>query len=131
MLTLFPSLLFYKFFAPTILRVAASGVIIALAYEHFLKRTDIEKLLTPLVGKLASPATWLWVLIEAAVAVALLVGFYTQAAAIVGIILAIKSLIMRPRALVPFGHVADWLLLVICLSLLLTGAGAFAFDLPL
>jgi uncharacterized membrane protein YphA (DoxX/SURF4 family) len=130
-LTLFPGLLDYSFYAPTILRVAAALVIASLALAHWQKRDELHKLLRPLTGSSARFLVPLAVLVEAATAMLLFIGLYTQAAAIVGMFLALRSLILRPRALAPYGHAADWLLLSICASLLLTGAGAIAFDLPL
>ncbi len=132
MLNPFPSLLNLTFFAPLIVRVVAAGVILYMAHVHRVRRPELVKLLSPIVGRKAGTLVWLVIVLEAATGILLLVGLYTQYAAIVGIILSIRSLLAIPhRALSPFDRAADVLLLGICVSLLLTGAGAFAFDIPL
>ena len=131
MLNPFPSLLVLSFFAPTIVRTVAAIVIGVLTYHHYQNQREIRSIISPIVGKLAEPLLWLVIIIEAATTVCLFVGFETQIAAIVGALLAIRSIIVRPRALSPFDRSADWLLLAICCSLLLTGAGAYSFDIPL
>ena len=131
-LTPFPSLLMYNFFAPTLLRVAAAIIFAYLAYRHFKNRDEIARMRFPIVGQGAWIA-WCAVLAEVALALALFFGYYTQFAAIVGALSALKHIIWRGKYPNFFWltHSAAFLLLVIMLSLLLTSAGAFAFDLPL
>ncbi|MDE2213174.1 MAG: hypothetical protein KGJ34_01420 [Patescibacteria group bacterium] len=131
MLNPFPSLLDYTFFAPTLLRIVAAIVIAVMVRHHFKNQREIRALIHPIVGNLARYLLALVLLIEAAVAVCLFVGFETQLAAIVGALLAIRSLLVRPRVLSPFDRTTDWLLLAVCVSLLITGAGGYAFDVPL
>lgn len=131
MLNPFPSLLTYSFFAPTILRIVAACVFLMLARTHWKKQAEIKTLLMPIAHGFALSLTWLLIAIETAVGAALLIGFGVQIAAIVGTLLALKSLIIRPRSLQPLSHSAGWLLLAVCLSLVFLGAGAFAFDIPL
>lgn len=132
MLNPFPSLLTYAFFGPLVVRLAAAGVILMMANIHRVRRNELRHLVSPIVGKNAGWLIWLVILIEIATGVLLFVGLYTQWAAIIGMMLAIRSLIAVPhKALSPFDRSTDVLLFAICLSLLITGAGAFAFDLPL
>jgi len=131
MLNPFPSLLTYSFFAPTVLRVVAACVIIMRAYSHWRRQAEIGSLLTPLVGKLSVALVWLLILIEAGTGGALFVGAKVQIAAIFGVLLALKSLIVRPRGIMLLSRSSGWLLFAICLALLVLGAGAFAFDIPL
>ena len=131
MLNVFPSLLVYSFFAPTILRVVAAAIILTMAHIHRVRRDEIIKLFTPILGNLATYILWVVVAVEAAVGFGLFIGLYTQVAALIGIILAIRSLVARPQALSPFDRTTDWLLLAVCVSLVFTGAGALAFDIPL
>ncbi len=132
MLNPFPELLVYQLLAPTLLRMAVALVFAYLAYRHFEHRESISKTRFPVVGQ-GAWIVWLSIIIEAAVAVALFFGYYTQVAAILGAIGAIKHIVWRGKFPNFFWltRSAAFLLLVICLSLLLTGAGAFAFDLPL
>jgi uncharacterized membrane protein YphA (DoxX/SURF4 family) len=76
---------------------------------------------------------WLAVIVEAAVAAGLFFGYYTQIAALVGALTALKQIVWRGKypSFFWLTRSAAFLLLIICLSLLLTGAGAFAFDIPL
>ncbi len=131
MLTQFPALLSYSFFAPTLLRAAAAVVIALLALTHVRREDELEAIFSPLVSKFAPTFAWLLVIIEAAVAIALFVGYRTQVAAIAGALLALMMLLAGPRIMAPRDRSAAFLLLVVCISLLALGAGAFAFDLPL
>jgi uncharacterized membrane protein YphA (DoxX/SURF4 family) len=132
MLNVFPELLVYQLLAPTLLRMAVVLVFAYLAYRHFEHREDISKTRFPVVGQ-GMWIVWLTIIIEVATAAALFFGYYTQVAAILGAIGAIKHIVWRGKFPNFFWltRSAAFLLLVICLSLLLTGAGAFAFDLPL
>lgn len=132
MLSDFPQLLVYGFFAPTLLRVAAAAVFFYLAYYHFTHKEQIAHTRFPVVGEGVWIA-WFAIAVELAVAVALLLGWHTQTAALLGAIVALKQavwhwayphLFILPRS-------AAFLLLAVTLSLILTGAGALAQDLPL
>ena len=133
MLNPFPQLLALGFFAPTLLRVAAALVFFYITYVLTTKRREVLETPLPIVGTMP-----LWLLRSAAaiialIALSLLVGYDTQWAAILGAVVALKCLVWRHRypTLIPLSHIASLLLLAICLSLLVTGAGGFAQDLPL
>lgn len=131
-LTPFPQLLDFGIFAPTLLRVAVALVFVYLAYTHFRNREALGDIHFPLVGK-ADWVVWLAVLAEAAVALALFFGYYTQIAALVGLLAMLKHLIWQkkyPQFFV-LARGTTLLMFVVLFSLLLTGAGAFAFDLRL
>lgn len=132
MLNPFPELLVYSFFAPTIIRVAAALAFFYLATLHYKRREEIGRTHFVVVGA-HGWVVWVMIVFEAAVGLALLLGYYVQIAALLGALAALKSLIWKrryPQAF-PLSNVASFLLLVICLSLLLSGAGALAYDLPL
>ena len=130
MLNPFPELLVYSFFAPTLLRVAVALAFLYIAYMQYLRRTQISALHFPIVGQ---NFAWFAIAFHTIVGVALLVGYYTQVAAIVAIAGLVKGWWLNKRypsvVIVPTSTIL--LLLVICLSLLLSGAGALAFDVPL
>ena len=132
MLNSFPNLLTYGFFAPTLLRVAAALVFAYLAYTHFKNKDQIAQTGFPIIGK-GEWIAWLAVLIEGAAALGLFLGYYTQISAIVGAAVAIKSSFWSGKYPDFFilSRSTSFLLLIICLSLLVTGAGKLAFDLPL
>ncbi len=126
-----PQLFSYTFFVPTLLRVAAAFVFGGIAKTQWRARAENHALLAPLLGTLSRSALTLLVTVEYAVAIALLVGWHTQIAAIVGAILVLKYLFVRPHSLSPLSSTAKWLLLVICLSLIALGGGALALDIHL
>lgn len=132
MLSLFPQILFLAPLSATILRLAAALVFLSIAYTHYVQRRELAEQSLPLVGR----ALWVVpfaIVIEILIAVSLGCGIYTQLGAVVGAIGAAKFFALKnvyPR-FIPLSRTASGLLFVICISLLLTGAGAFAFDLPL
>lgn len=132
MLSVFPQILFLAPLSATILRIAAGFVFLYLAYVHFGKRTRAADEIAPIVGG-ARVILVIYSLIELVVGICLIIGLWTQAAALIGFLIGAKMLIIRKalKDLKPISELSYFLLAVICLSLLFTGAGAFAFDLPL
>lgn len=135
MLSLFPQLLFLSALSATLLRVVAGAYLLFLAYRIFVTRRESSTVTRPIIG---NPPSWILLIaagITAIIAVLLITGFWTQAAAIVGTLISLKLLVLPRRFLFPiasdFPRSTAVLLLVICISLIVTGAGAFAFDLPL
>ena len=133
MLNPFPELLVYGILSPFMLRVAVGTALFYLAVHHYREREGLLHLLSPLVGKLSRIAMPAFVIVEVLAAGAFIVGAYTQIAAIVACSLFLKSSLVKSRltALAPLSHTAYLLLFIISLSLLFSGAGGFAFDLPL
>jgi len=132
MLNPFPDLLTFGFFAPTILRFAAACIFFYLAYRHYQNRDAISRTRYPIVGT-GGWIVWCAIILEFIVALGLFLGYYTQITAIIGVIAALKHIVWRGKfpAFFWLTRSAALLLLVICFSLLLSGAGALAFDLPL
>ena len=133
MINPFPQLLDYGFFAPTLLRTAAACMLFYIAWRVSKGAARLASTPFPLVGK-----TRPWVMQLAAGATALigsflLVGFATQWDAILGALVALKLMWFQSKLepVVTLQNATYILLLVICLSLLATGAGALAVDLPL
>jgi uncharacterized membrane protein YphA (DoxX/SURF4 family) len=128
----FPDLLVYGIFAPTLLRVA---VAIALAWAVSLQwrsRHELSRQRFPVVGH-GAWILWTMLTVEALTLLGLLFGYYTQWAALLGALIALKFAVWGSRypKFFPLSRVASFLIVVICLSLLLSGAGQFAYDLPL
>lgn len=132
MLTLFPGLLVYSFFAPTLVRVAGAIIFLYLAYYHFQNKDELAQTRFPMVGA-GMWIPWLSVLVELVVGAGLFFGYYTQVSAMVGAIVALKYFVWSGKYphFFALSRATTFLLFVICISLLLTGAGALAFDLPL
>lgn len=133
MLNPFPSLLVYSFFVPTLLRTTVAVAFFYIAYYLGREEKKFVGVKIPIVGTMRSWMVWVSVIVSALVALCLLIGFETQWAALVGILIMSKHLwATRSYAkYLPFTCITYTLLLIICLSLLFSGAGAFAFDLPL
>ncbi len=132
MLNTFPQLLVYGFFAPTILRAAVACAFFYLAWYHWKKRAELSRVKFIVVGS----GVWIPILaaiIELAVGVGLFVGYYAQIAALLGLLFVFKCSVWRKKypQFFPLSQIANILLAAICLSLLLSGAGALAFDVPL
>lgn len=132
MLNPFPGLLVYGFFAPTLLRLAVAVVFAWAAWSQWSHRKELGHVRFPLVGG-GAWVVWLTLLVEILAALGLFFGYYTQWAAILGALLALKYAVWDHRypKFFPLSRAAALLILVICLSLLLSGAGALAYDLPL
>jgi len=132
MLNTFPNLLVLGFFAPTLLRVAVACLFFYAAYAAYKHRGAAAQMRFPLIGE-ASWAGGFTTLMYAVIGLMLLFGAYTQIAALLAGIVSIKGLLFYKRfgPFFPYSRSTYVLLLVICLSLLVSGAGAFAYDLPL
>ena len=114
MLSLFPQLLFLDPLAPFAIRVALAVLLALAAWQHLSRRDHLARACS---------------IFEIAVATALVAGAWTQAAAIVGFLYMGLALIFPRIRTYPISTTA--LALVMLATLVVTGAGAFAFDLPL
>jgi uncharacterized membrane protein YkgB len=114
MLSLFPQILFLAPFSALFLRISLAILFANASWRH-VAQTNIT--------------TRIFAILEIAVAAALLAGAWTQAIALVGALLIVIGLFV-PSLRISTRSTA-LLALVMCFSLLVTGAGAVAFDLPL
>ena len=137
MLNPFPELLVYGFFAPTVLRIAAAGVLFYLTYFYIAHREDIGRAHLPFIGAVGPGIAWLIAAGTGLIAAGFLFGYYTQIMALLGILGMIKYAVywrFYPHLLTlrfPLSLSTMLLFFIICLSLLLSGAGGLAYDLPL
>ncbi|MCC7500842.1 hypothetical protein IT396_03555 [Candidatus Nomurabacteria bacterium] len=132
MLNPFPDLLTYSFFAPTLLRFAAACAFAYGAYFLWQNQKQIGQKRFPIIGH----APWLGgaaAVAHGILAAALAFGYHTQISALAGALGALKGIFFAEqyREVFPFSKSTYFLLLFVLLSLLLTGAGALAKDLPL
>jgi len=134
-LNVFPDLLVLQRLAPFILRVVIGIIIINLGYLKFKSERPRWKLFFEGFGatKNANLFTSMFGTIEIIGGIALVIGLYTQLAALVFSLLTFVEVYTeyKESALVKRNIVFYILLLAIAVSLLFTGAGAFALDLPL
>ena len=114
MLSLFPQILFLSPFAALAIRLAIAIYLALSAWQHMAHRDTLTRTLS---------------VVEVAVAVALLVGAWTQIAALIGFVVVAAGLAYPKMRHYPMTTVI--LMCVMLASLVVTGPGAFAFDLPL
>jgi len=134
MLNPFPDLLTYGLLAPFILRVVVGFIFVNLGALVF--KNEKERWLSSLTNlKIPSPKIALKILgaIEIAGGVMLVLGLYTQIAALVlGLLTFAEAYTEYKDPLILKRNFVFYIMLLsITLSLLLSGAGAFAIDLPL
>jgi uncharacterized membrane protein YphA (DoxX/SURF4 family) len=121
-LSLFPYLLSYQQLSPFIIRVVV-GVTLA----HF----GYRKIKGHGQSSGSNSMTYGW--LEAMVAIFLVIGFWTQAAAMICVVILLIKIgfKIREKKFLSDGVNYYILLLAMAVSLIFTGAGAFAIDLPL
>lgn len=134
MLNPFPDLLTYSLLAPFILRVVAGLIFVNLGILAF--KNEKERWLTSLsILRVPNPKLVLKIMgsIEIMAGAMLVLGFYTQIAALVLALLVFCETYVEYKdpLILKRNFVFYIMLLAIVLSLLLSGAGAFAIDLPL
>lgn len=133
MLNIFP-ILFLSMLAHAILRVMLGGALLALGYRHLLtQRRALSRSVRPVLRKCALPASIMLGVFEVVIGTLFVLGAWTQLAALGMIVYALCMLAFR-GAFVGAPLPDRWfyaVALAAALSLLITGAGAFAFDLPI
>lgn len=133
MLNPFPELLVYGLIAPFIVRIAIGSALLYLSVEHYRGRRDIAELLRPLMGRAGKSMAVVLALFELGTGALLLVGAWTQLSALLAMVLTLKPLFLKAhlKGLMPYEKATYGLMFLMAFSLLLSGAGAFAFDIPL
>ncbi len=114
MLSLFPDILFLAPFSAFLLRISLGLVIGYAGWTHFSHEDNIARAFG---------------ILESAVALTLIAGVWTQAAALAALVIILLHFSVPRLRTATLGTAL--LSLAISLSLLVTGAGAVAFDLPL
>ena len=132
MLNIFP----IQFLAPlayTLLRVVLGFIFIRFGIIHITKRDSLKHILTFPQRRFGLFFTWFLIFAELLIGILFLLGFLTQIAALLSIILSIKMILLHKRFIHPCipSTLTYTLMLLISLSLFITGAGYLAFDLPL
>ncbi len=116
-----------------ILRVITGFIFLVLGYRHFKQRVTLYPILKVKLFPFGKLVTASLIITELIVGILFILGLYTQIAALVVIVMSVKMILLRKY----FSHPAlpsrlTYLLLFgIGFCLFITGAGAFAFDLPI
>ena len=134
MLNPFPELLAYSLLAPFILRLALGLIFLDLGVLKL--RGERGRWIASFEALYLRPADFfvtLYALIQIVGGLLLIVGLWTQVAALAFVIFSGIELYVEWRAKEIFKRDLFFhlLIFVISLSLLITGAGAYAFDIPL
>ncbi len=132
MVNVFP-ILFLAPLAHTVLRIVAGLLLAKLALRHVHHAKELApRLHFPFFPFPNFLALWL-ALTELVIAFMYIAGFYTQIAALIAMVYCIKFIVLYRKVQGP--HIPSKmffvLLFAVSLSLFITGAGAFAFDLPI
>lgn len=134
MLNFFP-IQFLSMFAYALLRVCIGILLIRAGWKHIGSRREIQGPLayTFPFFPLGSTALWIIAITELASGIMFLLGLYTQIGALLSMVLCLKLIIWNSRLPMPFFEKRSFytLLFFASLSLFITGAGVFAFDLPI
>ncbi|MFA6536446.1 MAG: DoxX family membrane protein [Candidatus Paceibacterota bacterium] len=124
MLSIFPNLLTYGLAGPTLLRIVAGLIIIYSGYQLYRSLSAPKSILARIIA-----------LLEVLGGIFLVIGLFTQPVALVLILIlliqALKSKTPRWAGAIVYNKRVYLLLIVILLSLLVSGPGFLAFDLPL
>lgn len=137
MLSLFPDFIYLGVaFSPLVIRLCVAVALIGLARHHLRHKDSLAKLVSefaPWLSPHASLAARLSPAITIAVAVCLFLGLFTQGAAVLAAIAAVKVIYFKKKYpdIAPESRSFYVLVLVLSLLLVFAGAGPFAFDLPL
>jgi uncharacterized membrane protein YphA (DoxX/SURF4 family) len=116
-----------------ILRVAFGFVLLVLGFRHLKHKESLYQTLVLRIFPFGKTATFILIIAEIVLGIMFILGYYTQIAAIIAMGISFEMLLMRNKfktSLLP-SRLMYLLFLGIALSLFITGAGAFAFDLPI
>jgi len=134
MLSIFPSLFAFEFFAPLILRAVVGAIFVYFGYTKIYKDKVSKISSFESVGmKPAKMFFWASALLEIVGGLFLILGLYTQVAAAVLSIIIIGAIYMKIRKPAALSSGFDFLILILAVlvSLLFLGGGIWAIDLPL
>lgn len=137
MLNVFPEFLFLGLLAPFLIRVAVGILFFLIGYSYLFKMRNSMFEQTKTVGKpFVLFLVWFGGIFEMLIGLFLIAGFLTQIVAIAGALIALNALIgkwkyINLNGIAKYSKTFYFLVFIVCLSLLFSGAGAFAIDLPL
>lgn len=130
MLNPFP-IQFLALLAYAILRIIVGAILLYLGFSHIQHRAVLKEQFSQF--RFGLVLVWYLGTLEIIVGMMFIFGFYTQIAALLSMLMAIKFIVLKGRFTSPLipGRLFYILLFGASLSLFVTGAGIFAFDLPI
>jgi uncharacterized membrane protein YphA (DoxX/SURF4 family) len=135
MLNTFPELLNYAILAPTMIRFLLSFVLITTGVTMIKPSTRalFSAYFASKEYPLASFLPWKFATVQILLGIFLFFGFFTQISSLIAIYIFFSLFYIENRAEKILPHTSNFYLVMIIISmtLLFTGAGAFAVDLPL
>jgi putative oxidoreductase len=134
MLNPFPELLSFTLMAPLLIRVAVGVFFISFGWNKLTKEREHRSSFFDSIGlRPAGVYVTLLGLLQIIIGVCLIIGFFTQVAAILATVIMFVSYIIKVRhPEMLFNTTSIYaLLFIMALTLVFTGAGLFAIDLPL
>lgn len=134
MLNTFPELLNYSLLAPTLLRLILAFVLITVGIDTITKKRSLfASYFISREFPLANLLPWKFGISEIILGLFFFFGFFTQVASLIAIYILLSLFFIENRAekILPHNSTFYLIMIVIAISLLFSGAGAFAVDLPL
>ena len=133
--SLFPDLFTYSFIAIFVLRAFVGFMFLSFAHQTYrYERAQYKTFFHRFSKKGASSFLWFAFAIELILGIAILVGYYTQLAALIGGTLLLVAFFVKKKlpALLPYSTPSFYFMFcILTFSFLFLGPGAFAFDYPL
>lgn len=132
MLSIFPDLLTYNLLGITIVRLVLGFLGVYLGFVILSKKNKLTEFVTSLKFPMAEVIPWILSIVFIISGGMLIIGLYTQVVCVVLAYLLLKLMITDLWSRGIFGNSIMFYLgfILISLSLLFLGPGAFAFDLP-
>ena len=133
MLSQFPDLLWLSLYTPFILRMALGLILFVTSFHQLVdRRHNSEKRFLEHWPKHGYALLWTVSVIEIILGLSLVAGMYTQVTALLATLLSALALLSRKYRLATLRDALFYILMfAISLSLVISGAGIFAYDLPL
>jgi uncharacterized membrane protein YphA (DoxX/SURF4 family) len=134
MLSVFPGLLAFGLFAPLLLRIVTGFVFLRFGWSKLSSDKENKSAFFESIGwKPGSYFAFGFGVLEIIIGCSLIAGFYTQISALAATLILLGALAIKRKHSEQFESSTGFLflLLIISISLLVSGAGLFAFDLPL
>jgi uncharacterized membrane protein YphA (DoxX/SURF4 family) len=125
-----------QFMAPLaylMLRMCLGIILIRFGCLHIQHRHSLKEVFSLRLFPFGSFFVWYLGIVEIVLGSMLMLGLFTQLAALLTMLLSLKFIIMHKRfshQLIP-SRIVFVLMGIISVSLFITGAGAFAIDLPI